>query len=289
MPSLLGEIFVGILLGPTLVRFPISFVMLGETWLILLVIEAGIDSGLTQKDERGRDERDSGDVRSRPMRQATRVRDTHQTRCPLSWPRTKSCTPCPNSSPRPRTGSCPPPSRPPTHQPMPPRFGVAATSTASTDDLSAASIAMTAAAVAVTSTVAAAASATLMVRRSTAMETAGVPYAVSVLVGSGPRASRDEGRRHRAWQSRQGRSPSTGSPRSGGGSEEGGGEEESLRGGQGNRETIDTINVPWSRRRSESELKQPFACFFLSGRIIVLSSKLRENAEKDRSKGYDHA
>ena len=84
MPSLLGEIFVGILLGPTLVPFPISFVMLGETWLILLVIEAGIDSGLTQKDERGRDERDSGDVRGRPMRQATRVRDTHQTRCPLS-------------------------------------------------------------------------------------------------------------------------------------------------------------------------------------------------------------
>jgi Kef-type K+ transport system membrane component KefB len=47
MPSLVGKIFVGILLGPTLVPFPISFVMLGETGLILLVIEAGIDIGLT--------------------------------------------------------------------------------------------------------------------------------------------------------------------------------------------------------------------------------------------------
>ena len=47
MSSLVGEIFAGILLGPPLVPFPISFVMLGKTWLILLVIEAGIDSGLT--------------------------------------------------------------------------------------------------------------------------------------------------------------------------------------------------------------------------------------------------
>ena len=50
MPSLVGEIVVGILLGPNLanyVPFPISFVMLGEIGLILLVIEAGIDIDLT--------------------------------------------------------------------------------------------------------------------------------------------------------------------------------------------------------------------------------------------------
>lgn len=50
MPSLVGEIFAGILLGPNLaeyVPFPISFVMLGEIGLILLVIEAGIDIDLT--------------------------------------------------------------------------------------------------------------------------------------------------------------------------------------------------------------------------------------------------
>ena len=50
MPSLVGEIFVGILLGPNMagyVPFPISFVMLGEIGLILLVIEAGIDIDLT--------------------------------------------------------------------------------------------------------------------------------------------------------------------------------------------------------------------------------------------------
>eukprot|EP00804_Cyclotella_cryptica_P028486 CCRYP_014781-RA/>CCRYP_014781-RA protein AED:0.02 eAED:0.02 QI:317/1/1/1/1/1/3/2257/834 len=50
MPSLVGEIFVGILLGPNLadyVPYPISFVMLGEIGLILLVIEAGIDIDLT--------------------------------------------------------------------------------------------------------------------------------------------------------------------------------------------------------------------------------------------------
>eukprot|EP00584_Thalassiosira_punctigera_P009402 CAMPEP_0172543510 /NCGR_PEP_ID=MMETSP1067-20121228/13882_1 /TAXON_ID=265564 ORGANISM="Thalassiosira punctigera, Strain Tpunct2005C2" /NCGR_SAMPLE_ID=MMETSP1067 /ASSEMBLY_ACC=CAM_ASM_000444 /LENGTH=824 /DNA_ID=CAMNT_0013329939 /DNA_START=341 /DNA_END=2815 /DNA_ORIENTATION=+ len=50
MPSLVGEIFVGIALGPNLagyVPFPISFVMLGEIGLILLVIEAGIDIDLT--------------------------------------------------------------------------------------------------------------------------------------------------------------------------------------------------------------------------------------------------
>ena len=47
MPSLVGEIFTGILLGPTLVPFPISFVMLGKTGLILLVVEAGINIGLT--------------------------------------------------------------------------------------------------------------------------------------------------------------------------------------------------------------------------------------------------
>lgn len=50
MPSLVGEIFVGILLGPNLAGYvphPISFVMLGEIGLILLVIEAGIDIDLT--------------------------------------------------------------------------------------------------------------------------------------------------------------------------------------------------------------------------------------------------
>mmetsp|Transcript_20990 Transcript_20990/g.34631 ORF Transcript_20990/g.34631 Transcript_20990/m.34631 type:complete len:811 (+) Transcript_20990:192-2624(+) len=50
MPSLVGEIFAGIILGPKLtefVPFPVSFVMLGEIGLILLVIEAGIDIDLT--------------------------------------------------------------------------------------------------------------------------------------------------------------------------------------------------------------------------------------------------
>ena len=47
MPSLVCEIFTSILLGPTLVPFPTSFVMLGETGLILLVIEVGVDIGLT--------------------------------------------------------------------------------------------------------------------------------------------------------------------------------------------------------------------------------------------------
>lgn len=50
MPSLVGEIFAGIILGPNLVDYvpyPISFVMLGEIGLILLVIEAGIDIDLT--------------------------------------------------------------------------------------------------------------------------------------------------------------------------------------------------------------------------------------------------
>ena len=50
MPSLVGEIFAGIILGPNLVDYvpyPISFVMLGEIGLILLVVEAGIDIDLT--------------------------------------------------------------------------------------------------------------------------------------------------------------------------------------------------------------------------------------------------
>ena len=47
MPSLSGEIFTVIFLVPTLVLFPISFVMLGKTGLILLVVEAGINIGLT--------------------------------------------------------------------------------------------------------------------------------------------------------------------------------------------------------------------------------------------------
>lgn len=50
MPSLVGEIFVGIFLGPNLANYvpnPVAFVMLGEIGLILLVIEAGIDIDLT--------------------------------------------------------------------------------------------------------------------------------------------------------------------------------------------------------------------------------------------------
>lgn len=50
MPSLVGEIFTGILLGPPLADFvpnPEAFVMLGEIGLILLVLEAGIDIDLT--------------------------------------------------------------------------------------------------------------------------------------------------------------------------------------------------------------------------------------------------
>ena len=45
-----GGLFAGILLGPNLADYvpsPISFVMLGEIGLILLVIEAGIDIDLT--------------------------------------------------------------------------------------------------------------------------------------------------------------------------------------------------------------------------------------------------
>jgi len=50
MPSLVGEIFAGIVLGPPLLDFvpnAVAFVMLGEIGLILLVIEAGIDIDLT--------------------------------------------------------------------------------------------------------------------------------------------------------------------------------------------------------------------------------------------------
>eukprot|EP00592_Proboscia_alata_P026898 CAMPEP_0194442978 /NCGR_PEP_ID=MMETSP0176-20130528/126441_1 /TAXON_ID=216777 /ORGANISM="Proboscia alata, Strain PI-D3" /LENGTH=560 /DNA_ID=CAMNT_0039269153 /DNA_START=33 /DNA_END=1711 /DNA_ORIENTATION=- len=52
MPSLVGEIIVGIVLGPNLLEFVPSvfteaFVLLGEIGLILLVIEAGIDIDLT--------------------------------------------------------------------------------------------------------------------------------------------------------------------------------------------------------------------------------------------------
>eukprot|EP00522_Entomoneis_paludosa_P012811 CAMPEP_0172442126 /NCGR_PEP_ID=MMETSP1065-20121228/2596_1 /TAXON_ID=265537 /ORGANISM="Amphiprora paludosa, Strain CCMP125" /LENGTH=819 /DNA_ID=CAMNT_0013191851 /DNA_START=224 /DNA_END=2683 /DNA_ORIENTATION=+ len=46
MPSLVGEIIVGILLGPPLADYvpnPEAFVLLGEVGLVLLVIEAGID------------------------------------------------------------------------------------------------------------------------------------------------------------------------------------------------------------------------------------------------------
>jgi len=50
MPSLVGEIFCGILLGPPLANIvpnPESLVLIGEIGLILLVIEAGIDIDLT--------------------------------------------------------------------------------------------------------------------------------------------------------------------------------------------------------------------------------------------------
>jgi Kef-type K+ transport system membrane component KefB len=50
MPSLVGEIFAGILLGPNLANIvpsPETFVLLGEIGLILLVLEAGIDIDLT--------------------------------------------------------------------------------------------------------------------------------------------------------------------------------------------------------------------------------------------------
>jgi Kef-type K+ transport system membrane component KefB len=50
MPSLVGEIIAGILLGPnfaSLVPIPEAFVLLGEIGLILLVLEAGVDIDLT--------------------------------------------------------------------------------------------------------------------------------------------------------------------------------------------------------------------------------------------------
>lgn len=50
MPALVGEIFCGIILGPSLlnyVPYAESFVLLGEIGLILLVIEAGVDIDLT--------------------------------------------------------------------------------------------------------------------------------------------------------------------------------------------------------------------------------------------------
>jgi Kef-type K+ transport system membrane component KefB len=45
MPPLVGEIFAGIILGPNLIDFvpyPISFVMLGEIGLLLLILDAGV-------------------------------------------------------------------------------------------------------------------------------------------------------------------------------------------------------------------------------------------------------
>uniref|UniRef100_A0A7S1Z7Y7 Cation/H+ exchanger transmembrane domain-containing protein n=1 Tax=Ditylum brightwellii TaxID=49249 RepID=A0A7S1Z7Y7_9STRA len=50
MPSLVGEIFAGIILGPPLADYipnPEAFVLLGEIGLILLVLEAGIDIDLS--------------------------------------------------------------------------------------------------------------------------------------------------------------------------------------------------------------------------------------------------
>lgn len=50
MPSLVGEIIAGILLGPPLADFvpnPAGFVLFGEVGLVLLVLEAGIDIDLT--------------------------------------------------------------------------------------------------------------------------------------------------------------------------------------------------------------------------------------------------
>jgi Kef-type K+ transport system membrane component KefB len=50
MPAMVGEILIGVLLGPGLaniVPLPEAFVLLGEIGLILLVLEAGIDVDLT--------------------------------------------------------------------------------------------------------------------------------------------------------------------------------------------------------------------------------------------------
>eukprot|EP00529_Nitzschia_sp_RCC80_P017252 CAMPEP_0113503518 /NCGR_PEP_ID=MMETSP0014_2-20120614/34200_1 /TAXON_ID=2857 /ORGANISM="Nitzschia sp." /LENGTH=814 /DNA_ID=CAMNT_0000398517 /DNA_START=405 /DNA_END=2849 /DNA_ORIENTATION=+ /assembly_acc=CAM_ASM_000159 len=50
MPSLVGEIFSGILLGPPLADFvpnPEAFVLIGEVGLVILVLEAGVDIDLT--------------------------------------------------------------------------------------------------------------------------------------------------------------------------------------------------------------------------------------------------
>jgi Kef-type K+ transport system membrane component KefB len=50
MPSLVGEIFCGILLGPPLAAYapnPPGFVLFGEIGLVLLVLEAGVDVDLT--------------------------------------------------------------------------------------------------------------------------------------------------------------------------------------------------------------------------------------------------
>jgi Kef-type K+ transport system membrane component KefB len=50
IPSLVGEIVTGIILGPPLANFvpnPEAFVLFGEVGLVLLVLEAGIDIDLT--------------------------------------------------------------------------------------------------------------------------------------------------------------------------------------------------------------------------------------------------
>lgn len=51
MPALVGEILVGIILGPNLLQYvPESnaFIVIGEIGLVLLVLEAGIDVSISQ-------------------------------------------------------------------------------------------------------------------------------------------------------------------------------------------------------------------------------------------------
>ena len=54
MPSLVGEIFCGFLLGPPLanfVPFPRAIVLIGELGLIMLLLEAGIDIDEEEEEE----------------------------------------------------------------------------------------------------------------------------------------------------------------------------------------------------------------------------------------------
>ena len=56
MPALVGEIFVGFLLGPPLadfVPFPEALVLVGEIGLIMLLLEAGVELDVAQLRETG--------------------------------------------------------------------------------------------------------------------------------------------------------------------------------------------------------------------------------------------